>query len=55
VIFGGPDGGSPQNALSRVQSVANPNQPGAWSGYGTVGSSQQNFPRMMQFTLKLEF
>jgi hypothetical protein len=55
VIFGGPDTGNPQNALSRVQSVANPNQPGAWSGYGTVGSSQQNFPRMMQFTLKLEF
>jgi hypothetical protein len=54
-IFGGPDTGSPQNALSRVQSVADPKQPGAWTGYGTVGSSQQNFPRQMQFTLKVEF
>jgi hypothetical protein len=43
------------NGLSRNTSVADPNQPGAWSGYGTVGSQQQNFPRMMQFTLKLEF
>jgi hypothetical protein len=54
-IFGGPDTGSPQNAIRRVASVADPNQPGAWAGYGTVGSSQQNFPRMMQFTLKLQF
>jgi hypothetical protein len=56
VQFGGPDTGSnPMNGLSRNTSVADPNQPGAWSGYGTVGSQQQNFPRMMQFTLKLEF
>lgn len=55
-IFGGPDTGSnPMNGISRINSVADPNQPGAWSGYGTVGSSQQNFPRMMQFTLKLQF
>ena len=54
-IFGGPDTGSPQNAVRRVDSVADPKQPGAWAGYGTVGSSQQNFPRIMQFTLKLQF
>jgi hypothetical protein len=54
-IFGGPDTGSPENAPSRNDSVVDPNQPGAWSGYGTVGSAQQNFPRMMQFTLKLLF
>ncbi|WP_348267898.1 carboxypeptidase regulatory-like domain-containing protein [Edaphobacter paludis] len=55
VIFGGPNTGSPEQAPSRNTSVADPNQPGAWSGYGTVGSTQQNFPRQMQFSLKLLF
>ena len=54
-IFGGPDMGSPENAPTRVLSVANPNQPGAWQGYGTVGSGQQNFPRQYQLSLKLLF
>lgn len=54
-IFGGPDTGSPENAPQRVMSVANPNQPGAWQGYGTVGSQQQNFPRQYQLSLKLQF
>lgn len=55
VRFGGPSTGSPDKAPSRNASVADPNQPGAWSGYGTVGSTQQNFPRQMQFSLKLLF
>jgi hypothetical protein len=54
-IFGGPNTGSPEQAPSRNASVADPNQPGAWSGYGTVGSTEQNFPRQMQFSLKLLF
>lgn len=54
-IFGGPDMGSPENPITRVTSVSDPSQPGAWSGYGTIGSSQYNFPRMMQFTLKILF
>jgi hypothetical protein len=35
--------------------VADPNQPGAWSGYGTIGSTQQNFPRQLQLSLKILF
>lgn len=54
-IFGGPNTGSPEQAPSRNASVADPTQPGAWSGYGTVGSTQQNFPRQMQFSLKVLF
>ncbi len=54
-IFGGPNTGSPEQAPSRNTSVADPNQPGAWSGYGTIGSNQQNFPRQMQFSLKVLF
>jgi hypothetical protein len=54
-IFGGPNTGNPEGALSRVQSVADPNQPGAWSGFGTIGSNQQNFPRQLQLSMKLMF
>jgi hypothetical protein len=54
-IFGGPNTGSPENAPTRVTSVSNPNQPGAWQGYGTVGSGQQNFPRQYQLSLKFLF
>jgi hypothetical protein len=54
-IFGGPDMGSPEDAPTRVTSVVNPNQPGAWRGYGTIGSTQQNFPRQFQLSLKLLF
>lgn len=53
-IFGSPSSSSPQTAPVRT-SVADPNQPGAWSGYGTIGSTQQNFPRQMQMSLKLLF
>ncbi len=54
-IFGSPNAGSPEQAPSRNTSVADPNQPGAWSGYGTIGSTQQNFPRQMQLSLKVLF
>ena len=32
--------------------ITNPNSPGYWTGYGTVGSTQQNFARQFQFALK---
>jgi hypothetical protein len=54
-IFGGPNTGSPDQTLTRNTSVADENQPGAWSGYGTIGSTQQNFPRQVQLSLKLAF
>jgi len=54
-IFPAPSTGSPDQAISRNTSVTDPNQPGAWSGYGTVGSNQQNFPRQIQLSLKLQF
>ncbi len=55
VIFGGPSTGNPNRAITRNTSVADPNQPGAWSGYGTIGSTQQNFPRQLQLSLKALF
>ncbi|WP_446745322.1 carboxypeptidase regulatory-like domain-containing protein [Silvibacterium acidisoli] len=54
-IFGGPNTGSPDVAPTRNTSVASDNQPGSWSGYGTIGSTQQNFPRQIQMSLKLQF
>ncbi len=54
-IFGAPSTGSPDQAITRNTSVSDPNQPGAWSGYGTIGSGQQNFPRQVQLSLKLQF
>jgi hypothetical protein len=49
------NGGSPQQAPSRVSSVADPNAPGAWTNYGTISSNQQNFPRQIQLSLKVLF
>jgi hypothetical protein len=54
-IFGSASTGSPNISPKRVASVVNPNQPGAWTGYGTIGSTQQNFPRQYQLSLKLQF
>ncbi len=54
-LFGGPNSGGPETAPTRVTNVADPNQPGAWSGYGTIGSTQQNFPRQLQLSLKAFF
>jgi len=54
-IFGGPNTGSANQDVTRNTSVLRDDQPGSWSGYGTIGSTQQNFPRQIQFSLKLEF
>lgn len=54
-IFGAPSTSSPNRAISRNNSVLDPNQPGAYSGYGTVGSTQQNFPRQIQLSGKIIF
>jgi hypothetical protein len=55
-IFGPPDTtSSPMSTPQAVQSVADSSQPGAFSGYGTVASTQYNFPRQVQLSLKLAF
>ncbi len=54
-IFAAPSTSGPNTPITRVTSVANPNQPGAWSGYGTIGSTEQNFPRRVQLSLKVLF
>jgi len=63
-IFGGVSTTNPQNAITanfftnpktgaRTQIL--PGQPGAFSGFGTIGSTEQNFPRQMQLSLKVLF
>jgi hypothetical protein len=47
--------GNANQAISRVSTVPDANAPGAWSGFGTVGSTQQNFPRQIQLSLKYIF
>jgi hypothetical protein len=54
-IFAGPSASNPQIAPTRNASVSNPNQPGAWSGFGTIGSTQQHFPRPVQMSAKILF
>jgi hypothetical protein len=54
-IFAGASASNPQTAPTRNASVSNPDQPGAWSGFGTIGSTQQNFPRQVQLSAKLLF
>jgi hypothetical protein len=54
-IFATPSTSNPQTPVVRSASVANANQPGAWTGYGTVGSTEQNFPRRVQLSLKVLF
>ncbi|ADV82454.1 TonB-dependent receptor plug [Terriglobus saanensis SP1PR4] len=53
--FPGPTTSGTTGRVTRVDSVADPNQPGAWSGYGTIGSTQLNFPRQTQFSGKILF
>ena len=53
-IFGGPSTGSPNTATSRNLNIA-PGTPGSCNGYGCVGSTQQNFPRQIQLSLKFLF
>jgi hypothetical protein len=54
-IFGAPSTGSPDQEITRNTSVAAEDQPGSWSGYGTIGSTEQNFPRQIQLSLKVQF
>ena len=54
-IFGGPSTGSPDTPITRNNNIPDPNQPGAWSGYGTISSVQQNFPRQIQLSGKVFF
>jgi hypothetical protein len=50
----GLNGGDPKTPPQLTNNgITNPNQPGYWTGYGTVSSNQQNFPRQFQFALKL--
>jgi len=54
-IFGGPNTGNITDPLTRNDNIPDPNAPGAWSGYGTVGANQQNSPRQIQLSLKVLF
>jgi hypothetical protein len=53
-IFGGPNNANPNQPISPVTGVI-AGQPGSFTGYGTIGSTQQNFPRQMQLSLKVVF
>jgi hypothetical protein len=53
-IFGGPDTNNSQNPIVPVPGIP-AGQPGAFTGYGTIGSTQQNFPRQLQLSLKVLF
>ncbi|MEZ2347890.1 carboxypeptidase regulatory-like domain-containing protein [Terriglobus sp. RCC_193] len=53
-IFGGPSTDNPNTPIT-VTGKGLPGQPGYYQGYGTVGSTQQNFPRQYQFSGKILF
>ncbi|HEX3227648.1 MAG TPA: hypothetical protein VHQ95_01715, partial [Pyrinomonadaceae bacterium] len=53
-IFGGPSTGSPNVAPQPVAGIT-PGEPGSCSGYGCIGSTQQNVPRQAQLSLKFLF
>jgi hypothetical protein len=53
-IFGGPDTNAIGNNPTPVPGVI-PGAPGSMTGYGTIGSNQQNFPRQLQLSLKVLF
>jgi hypothetical protein len=63
-IFGGPNTGGQTSAIVPVfftdpktgqRTQVQPGQPGAFTGYGTISATQQNFPRQVQLSLKLLF
>jgi hypothetical protein len=64
-IFGGPSTGNPNQAVRQADPISCrcsfngmrilAGQPGAFTGYGTIGSTQQNFPRQLQMSLKVLF
>jgi hypothetical protein len=53
-IFNGPDTNNPGSAIQRVASIP-ANLPGAYTGYGTIGTGTQNSPRQLQLSLKILF
>lgn len=53
-LFGGPSTSNPDRPLVRQNAILD-GQPGSWTGYGTIGSTQQNLPRQLQMSLKLIF
>jgi hypothetical protein len=48
VLFGGPDTNPGDGAAYYNASTG-------WHGFGTVGASQQNFPRILQVSGKISF
>ena len=53
-IFNGPNTGNPNSPVQRQANIP-VSQPGAYTGYGTVGPSTQNSPRQLQLSLKVLF
>ncbi|WP_419805085.1 carboxypeptidase regulatory-like domain-containing protein [Terriglobus sp.] len=53
-VFGGPNTGSINQAITPTGKGL-PGAPGSFQGYGTIGSTQQNFPRQMQFSGRISF
>ncbi len=53
-IFGGPNTGGANTAIVATGKGL-PGQPGTFSGYGTIGATQQNFPRQFQISGKILF
>jgi hypothetical protein len=53
-IFNGPDTGNPSSPIVRQSNIPE-SQPGAYTGYGTVGPNTQNSPRQVQLSLKVLF
>jgi Carboxypeptidase regulatory-like domain/TonB-dependent Receptor Plug Domain len=53
-IFNGPNTSNPNSPIQRQANIP-VSQPGAYTGYGTVGPSTQNSPRELQLSLKILF
>jgi len=53
-IFSGPSLGGAQQAVQFKPNVP-AGTPGSASGFGTIGATQQNFPRQLQMSLKILF
>ncbi|HZY64120.1 MAG TPA: TonB-dependent receptor [Edaphobacter sp.] len=53
-IFNGPDTSNPNSLVQRHSNIE-ADQPGAYTGYGTVDNNTQNSPRQLQLSLKILF
>ncbi len=53
-IFGGPSTSNPNQAITATGKGL-PGAPGSFQGYGTIGATEQNFPRHFQFSGKILF